>query len=88
MKLKEKFFRQNGGLILKHQLSRLERSTRKVVKIFTLEELKQATNNYDDNRIVGRGGFGTVYKGILANNTTVAIKKITNYESKSNRAIH
>ncbi|GMP46946.1 hypothetical protein CsSME_00014908 [Camellia sinensis var. sinensis] len=75
MKLKEKFFRQNGGLILKQQLSRLERSTREVVKIFTLEELKQATNNYDDNRIVGRGGFGIVYKGILANNTTVAIKK-------------
>ncbi|KAL7226775.1 hypothetical protein ACSBR1_021779 [Camellia fascicularis] len=64
MKLKEKFFRQNGGLRLKQQLSRLERSTQEV-----------ATNNYDDNRIVGRGGFGTIYKGILADNTTVAIKK-------------
>ncbi|KAL7263000.1 hypothetical protein ACSBR1_001212 [Camellia fascicularis] len=75
MKLKEKFFKQNGGLMLKQQLSRLEISTREVVKIFTLEELKRATNNYDDNRIVGRGGFGIVYKGILADNTTVAIKK-------------
>ncbi|KAI8016658.1 Wall-associated receptor kinase 2 [Camellia lanceoleosa] len=75
MKLKEKFFKQNGGLMLKQQLSRLERPTREVIKIFTLEELKQATNNYDDNRIVGRGGFGTVYKGILVDNTTVAIKK-------------
>ncbi|CAL5386718.1 unnamed protein product [Camellia sinensis] len=75
MKLKEKFFKQNGGLMLKQQLSRLERSTQEVVKIFTLEELKRATNNYDDNRIVGRGGFGTVYRGILVDNTTVAIKK-------------
>ncbi|THG00227.1 hypothetical protein TEA_020660 [Camellia sinensis var. sinensis] len=75
MKLKEKFFKQNGGLMLKQQLSRLERPTREAIKIFTLEELKWATNNYDDNRIVGRGGFGTVYKGILADNTTVAIKK-------------
>ncbi|THG11730.1 hypothetical protein TEA_012659 [Camellia sinensis var. sinensis] len=40
MKLKEKFFRQNGGLRLKQQLSRLEKSTQEVVKIFTLEELK------------------------------------------------
>ncbi|KAL7263050.1 hypothetical protein ACSBR1_001261 [Camellia fascicularis] len=75
MKLKEKFFKQNGGFMLKQQLSRLERPTQEVIKIFTLEELKQATNNYDDNRIVGRGGFGTVYKGILVDNTTVAIKK-------------
>ncbi|CAL5384689.1 unnamed protein product [Camellia sinensis] len=75
MKLKEKFFKQNGGLMLKQQLSRLERPTREAIKIFTLEELKRATNNYDDNRIVGRGGFGTVYKGILVDNTTVAIKK-------------
>ncbi|KAL7263053.1 hypothetical protein ACSBR1_001264 [Camellia fascicularis] len=75
MKLKEKFFKQNGGLMLKQQLSRLERPTREAIKIFTFEELKRATNNYDDNRIVGRGGFGTVYKGMLVDNTTVAIKK-------------
>ncbi|KAL7246105.1 hypothetical protein ACSBR2_001271 [Camellia fascicularis] len=61
--------------MLKQQLSRLERSTQEVVKIFPLEELKRATNNYDDNRIVGIRGFGIVYKGILANNITAAIKK-------------
>ncbi|CAL5333130.1 unnamed protein product [Camellia sinensis] len=31
--LKEKFFRQNGGLMLKQQLSRLERSTEDLIKI-------------------------------------------------------
>ncbi|CAL5333154.1 unnamed protein product [Camellia sinensis] len=73
--LKEKFFSQNGGLMLKQQLSRLERSTQELIKIFNSEELKQATNNYDESRIVGRGGFGTVYKGILPENKIVAIKK-------------
>ncbi|GMP46948.1 hypothetical protein CsSME_00014909 [Camellia sinensis var. sinensis] len=73
--LKEKFFRQNGGLMLKQQLSRLERSTEDLIKIFDSEELKRATNNYDESRIVGRGGFGTVYKGILPENKIVAIKK-------------
>ncbi|KAL7246116.1 hypothetical protein ACSBR2_001282 [Camellia fascicularis] len=73
--LKEKFFRQNGGLMLKQQLSRLERSTQELIKIFNSDELNRATNNYDESRIVGRGGFGPVYKGILPENKIVAIKK-------------
>uniref|UniRef100_A0A2N9HQF9 Protein kinase domain-containing protein n=1 Tax=Fagus sylvatica TaxID=28930 RepID=A0A2N9HQF9_FAGSY len=74
IKLKEKFFQQNGGLILKQQLSRQEGSTERA-KIFTVEELNKATNNYDESRIIGQGGFGTVYKGFLPNNKIVAIKK-------------
>jgi serine/threonine protein kinase len=74
IKLKEKFFQQNGGFILQQQLSRQE-SSNEAAKIFTTEELKKATNNYDDALIIGRGGFGTVYKGILPDNRIVAIKK-------------
>ncbi|KAK7833110.1 putative wall-associated receptor kinase-like 13, partial [Quercus suber] len=65
--LKEKFFEQNGGLILEQQLSRFEGST-ETTKIFTEEELKRATNNYNESKIIGQGGFGTVYKGDLPNN--------------------
>ncbi|GMY06625.1 wall-associated receptor kinase 2-like [Fagus crenata] len=74
IKLKEKFFQQNGGFILQQQLSRQENSNQ-TAKIFTTEELKNATNNYDDALIIGRGGFGTIYKGILPDNRIVAIKK-------------
>ncbi|XP_072054449.1 wall-associated receptor kinase 5-like [Arachis hypogaea] len=73
-KLKEKFFKQNGGLILPQQLSTKEESSH-TTKIFTTEQLKKATNNYDDNLVVGRGGFGAVYKGLLENDKVVAIKK-------------
>nr|POE53722.1 wall-associated receptor kinase 3 [Quercus suber] len=74
MKIKQRFFQQNGGLILQQQLSRQDNSTN-VVKIFTIEELEKATNNYDENLIIGRGGFGTVYKGFLPDDRIVAIKK-------------
>ncbi|BFG18483.1 hypothetical protein CerSpe_047570 [Prunus speciosa] len=75
MKLKEKFFRKNGGLMLQQQLSERQGSTHETAKIFTAEELEKATNNYSETRIVGKGGFGTVYKGILVDGRVVAIKK-------------
>ncbi|XP_004292832.1 PREDICTED: uncharacterized protein LOC101296545 [Fragaria vesca subsp. vesca] len=78
MKLKERFFRQNGGLLLQQQLSVRQggaTTTNQTAKIFSAEELENATNNYHETRIVGKGGYGTVYKGILSDETVVAIKK-------------
>ncbi|KAH6837557.1 wall associated kinase 5 [Perilla frutescens var. hirtella] len=75
-KLKQKFFERNGGFLLKKGTS-LEESSLESAKIFTIEELKKATNNYSDDRILGRGGYGIVYKGILPDNRIVAIKMST-----------
>ncbi|KAL5555371.1 hypothetical protein UlMin_037607 [Ulmus minor] len=75
IKLKEKFFQQNGGLMLERRLSSQHGSSLETTRIFSAEELENATNKYDQSRIVGEGGYGTVYKGILADDRVVAIKK-------------
>ncbi|KAK5819840.1 hypothetical protein PVK06_024869 [Gossypium arboreum] len=44
---------------------------------FSLREIKTATNNFDKSFIIGRGGFGNVYKGFTnASSTPVAIKRL------------
>ncbi|XP_057801232.1 wall-associated receptor kinase 5-like [Salvia miltiorrhiza] len=73
--LRQKFFKQNGGLLLQQQLSSNEK-TMKSMRIFSAEELENATNNYAEDRILGKGGFGIVYKGLLHDpQQVVAIKK-------------
>ncbi|KAK3142987.1 hypothetical protein QOZ80_4BG0355810 [Eleusine coracana subsp. coracana] len=43
----------------------------------TLEYLRKITNNFSDERLLGEGGFGKVYKGVLENGEMIAVKKIT-----------
>ncbi|KAF5469142.1 hypothetical protein F2P56_013237 [Juglans regia] len=74
MKLQEKYFQQNGGLMLQEHILNQGRSM-ETTKIFSNDELKKATNNYDESRVLGKGGYGTVYKGVLPDNKEVAIKK-------------
>ncbi|KAK4399072.1 Cold-responsive protein kinase [Sesamum angolense] len=46
-------------------------------KNFSYNELRAATNNFHRSNKIGRGGFGTVYKGILRNGTEVAVKTLS-----------
>ncbi|KAL6859023.1 hypothetical protein ACP4OV_018025 [Aristida adscensionis] len=70
--VKQKFFNQNHGLLLQQLISRNTDIGERM--IITLSELEKATDNFDRARVVGGGGHGIVFKGIL-NLHVVAIKK-------------
>ncbi|XP_039037125.1 wall-associated receptor kinase-like 1 [Hibiscus syriacus] len=72
--LRQKYFKKNGGLLLQLHLS-TNKSNFEKVKLFTSNEMEKATDYYNDNRILGQGGQGTVYKGMLTDGSIVAIKK-------------
>ncbi|KAF7114742.1 hypothetical protein RHSIM_RhsimUnG0079200 [Rhododendron simsii] len=50
---------------------------------FSLSEVLSMTNNFDDELVIGSGGFGNIYKGFIDDGTTIfALKRL---KSKSNQ---
>ncbi|XP_062006857.1 probable leucine-rich repeat receptor-like serine/threonine-protein kinase At3g14840 [Rosa rugosa] len=52
---------------------------------FTLRQIKTATNNFDISNKIGEGGFGPVYKGLLSDDTAIAVKKLSAKSKQGNR---
>ncbi|KMT01481.1 hypothetical protein BVRB_9g214880 [Beta vulgaris subsp. vulgaris] len=44
--------------------------------VISIQVLKNVTNNFSEDNILGRGGFGTVYKGELHDGTKIAVKRM------------
>ncbi|KAK8948299.1 Receptor-like serine/threonine-protein kinase ALE2 [Platanthera guangdongensis] len=51
------------------------------VKTFLLAELEKATDGFSSERVLGEGGFGCVYHGIMENGDEVAVKLLTREEN-------
>ncbi|XP_038874346.1 receptor protein kinase TMK1 [Benincasa hispida] len=44
--------------------------------VISIQVLKNVTNNFSEENILGQGGFGTVYKGELHDGTKIAVKRM------------
>ncbi|XP_059656166.1 protein NSP-INTERACTING KINASE 3-like [Cornus florida] len=51
------------------------------LKRYTFKELRAATDHFNSKNILGRGGFGIVYKGCLHDGTLVAVKRLKDYNA-------
>ncbi|WVZ74464.1 hypothetical protein U9M48_022643 [Paspalum notatum var. saurae] len=47
------------------------------LRFFSYKDIRRATNNFDQSNKLGRGGFGTVYKGVLRDGTEFAAKVLS-----------
>jgi serine/threonine protein kinase len=45
-------------------------------KWFDISELEKATNGFSQKNMIGQGGYGLVYKGVLSDGTVVAVKQL------------
>ncbi|RWW30732.1 hypothetical protein BHE74_00028946, partial [Ensete ventricosum] len=50
-------------------------------KRYSFKELRAATNNFNSKNILGKGGYGIVYKGCMRDGTIVAVKRLRDYNT-------
>ncbi|KAL6655403.1 hypothetical protein ACP70R_006229 [Stipagrostis hirtigluma subsp. patula] len=77
--IKQRYFQQHGGLLLFEEI----KSQQGVAfRIFSEAELQEATDRFNEKRVLGHGGHGIVYRGLLKDNVEVAVKKCTSIDAQ------
>ncbi|CAN8289471.1 unnamed protein product [Cochlearia groenlandica] len=56
------------------------------LKSFSLRKIQLATDRFNESNLIGQGGFGKVYRGLLPDKTRVAVKRLANYLSPGGEA--
>ncbi|KAF4399090.1 hypothetical protein G4B88_023684 [Cannabis sativa] len=75
-----------GGCLYGGHLGKTQPQRYKAVQIFTYKELEVATTGFSEANVIGRGGFGVVYRGVLSDGTEAAIKMLHRAGKQGERA--
>lgn len=66
---------KSSGLVKNQALVAISTDAASNCRYFSLVEITNATNNFEEANVIGVGGFGKVYKGVIDGDTKVAIKR-------------
>ncbi|PON56552.1 Mitogen-activated protein kinase kinase kinase [Trema orientale] len=75
-----------GGCLYGGHLGRTQPHRYRGVQVFTYKELHVATAGFSEANVIGRGGFGLVYRGLLSDGTEAAIKMLHRAGKQGERA--
>ncbi|CAA2957373.1 Serine threonine kinase [Olea europaea subsp. europaea] len=64
----------SAGILLKHDMDKVNLEK---FPLFTFVTLANATDQFHDDNMLGKGGFGPVYKGKLADGKEIAVKRLS-----------
>ncbi|XP_059282932.1 G-type lectin S-receptor-like serine/threonine-protein kinase At4g27290 [Lycium ferocissimum] len=53
-----------------------------LLPLFDLVSVSSATDNFSSGNVIGEGGFGPVYKGVLPNGQEIAVKRLSKYSGQ------
>ncbi|KAI3446349.1 hypothetical protein Pfo_003014 [Paulownia fortunei] len=68
---------QNWGANFTEEENKPSTKAKRLCRRFSLAEIQSATQNFNDVFVIGKGGFGKVYKGLIDNGQeAVAIKRL------------
>ncbi|WOG84339.1 hypothetical protein DCAR_0103522 [Daucus carota subsp. sativus] len=75
-----------GGCLYGVNSSRFPPPKVKGIQVFTYKDLEVATENFSETNVIGNGGFGVVYKGILSDGNMAAVKMLHREGKQGERA--
>ncbi|EPS70920.1 hypothetical protein M569_03829 [Genlisea aurea] len=58
------------------QVAKMENQSAPSYRVFSVDELEEATKNFDDSNFLGEGSLGKVYKGRLENGSVIAVRDL------------
>ncbi|XP_057727034.1 probable receptor-like serine/threonine-protein kinase At5g57670 [Arachis stenosperma] len=68
----------------KHSMSKNEKA-QPLLKCFSYEQIANATNEFHQDNLVGRGGYSEVYKGDLCDGRSIAVKRLAKDNNDPNK---